>query len=272
MAGTKSPSHRAYVSDVTISVGPMEVVGDIIPPKVANADKAEAFKSICPECAEAYPVKQQYVCTEDATHGPFAIGDCAKAQEHDGVFVRVSADEVADARASVLPPKQLILNVHSSADLHDSVLESGNSYVFRPKSTGQFYGVLLDFLAKNTDLVFVGEVNLRGKDKLVKIERGLNNQLLLVELVWPEDLKEFEAPTYEYKDSLLTMTEKLLTSIVTPFDPEEYHKDSRDRIAALVEATKNGEEAPVTKSKPKASSDDNLEAMLEAALAATGTK
>lgn len=272
MAGTKSPSHRAYVSGLVVALGPMEFAGDLIPPRVVNAGKEEKFTSICPVHEEAVPVKQQYICPEDAAHGPFSIGECDKAQERDGHYVRVSAQEAVDARKSVLPEKSLDLNVHRASDVEASVLEAGTSYVFRPAGPSKFYGLLLDILAARPDLVFMGECNLRGTDKLVKLERGLNNQLILTELIWPEDLKDFETPVYEYKPSLLDTATVLAEKTVTDFDPEEYHREARDRIAELLEAKKDGKAAPAPKTKAKVKDDDdNLEALLQAAIAeATG--
>lgn len=268
----KQPSHRAYVSDVTIALGPMEVVGDLIPPKESGSAKAEAFVSVCPVCNEPHKAKQSYICTEDETHGPFTIGELDKAKDDGGELIRVTAQEVKGAKESELPEKQLELAVHRLHDVETSVLESGTSYVFRPKGSSKFYGILLDLLAKRDDFVLMGRVSLRGIDKLVRIERGLNNQLILCELVWPEDLKAFEAPEYEYKPSLLETAEKLLEGSVTDFEPDDYKREARERIAELIAAKREGREVPAATKKDKTvSDDDNLEALLELALAeATG--
>ena len=104
---------------------------------------------------------------------------------------------------------------------------------------------------------------------MIQVSRGLNNQLLFHELVWPEDMKEFDAPEYEYKPSLLTQAETILESLVSDFDVDDYKKASRARIAGLLaEKLHMPVKKPSKKAAPVQDEDDKLEKMLEAALAA----
>jgi len=272
----KAVKDRAYQKGVALVLGIMEVTGDLVSAKVTGAGSEEKFVSLCPECVAlndgGYPgtVKQFYRCMESG-HSDHTMGDLAKGKENDdGEIIPLTKEQVELAKGSELEANVLELNVHRLSDVRDSTFQSGTSYVFRPANGGKLYPVLVNILKQDPELVFIGMMNLRKNDKLIQVTLGLNDQLVLQELVWPEDLKSFEDQQIEVKNSLLETAKSLLEQSVTEFQPEDYRKGSRKRLSDLVSWVTTGgapSDQPVAEVSAT-KSDDDLEAVLLAALAA----
>ncbi len=256
-------SQKPYVSEVVLALGAMEVVGAVFPPKITSSE--EKLVSVCPGCEDTHQVEQFYQCPDVEEH-TFKMGELDKAKDVDGTLVRVSAEEAAAARESELPKNVLDINVHAAEEILGKTIPSGTTYVYRPKTGAKFYGVLIDLIQKRPDLVFMGHMNLRGKDKFMKVSVALNGQLVLTEMMWPEEVDFYSSPEKEYKESLLPIAEQIVDQAVAPFDPDSYKKVSKERMAALVEAKASGAPAPKKVTKSKVDDDDALEAMLLASL------
>lgn len=270
MPNTPSKYRSAY-KNITFSLGIATTIGDLVSPTESYARKQDALVSICPECAEPHKVSQFYRCNEDEAHGPFTVGDLAKAKETDEGFVRLSAAQVEAARTSELPKNYLDLRVHNRAEVQSKTVPSGNSYVFRPTSQERLVGLVVDFLKNNQDYVLMGVVNIRNSDKLMQLSVGMNDQLMFRELTWPEDLRSFEDPSYDLDPALRTSAETIIVSSVTEFNPDEYKKQARDRMNRLVEMVAQGDEPAVVTPKAKKDDGDDLDAMLRASIAALGS-
>lgn len=225
---------RAAVSGLTISIGGLlNITGNLIKPTVVNAGKAEVLTSVCPHCEQPHKVKQYYQCTQDPTHSGFTIGECHKAKQDNDLLIKVSDEDVKAAKESDLPKKRIDVNIHRRSDVEAHVIPDGNSYVFVPDNPKEMlYGVVLDYLKQNPDYVLLGMVNIRA-DKCVSINLGLNSQLVVQEIAWPEDLREFETPEYETSGAASETAASIMEKLVSDFDATEYRKKSRERIAAL---------------------------------------
>lgn len=267
MATTEGPS--TAVGNFILSLGAMEVNGKLLYTKVKNADKDEKFTSLCPECESTDGVKQYYEGI-GCGHGPFTMKDLAKGKEQDdGTIVRLTADEVKQARTSLLPENIVELNVHRAEDVAGKVMAGDNRYIFTPNGSSKLFGLLIDLIEKRPDLVFMGLTNIRKIDKLVRISVDLNRQLVVTELLWPEHLAEFETPSVDYKAALLDQAEMLAENSVAEFDLKEYSKASRERIAELLASKTGATPTAKPKKKPVKNDDDDLADALAAAIAAT---
>lgn len=250
--------HRASVKDFTISIGGLLTsIGDLITPSQTESKTETKLSMICPEGNEK--VTQKYHCEE---HGDFLPGECAKGRMNDaGEYIPVSTEMVKDTAKSELPPNVLNLHIHPAETV--SIVPSGASYVFRPRVDNGFYAVLLKFLDQHPDLVFMGTSNIRDKEKLFVLQRGLNGQLLLTEVVWPQDVKEFESPTVDDNDLAYEMGLKLFPTITEDFDPDAYKPEARSRLAVMLNTigTAGAAEAMKAASKSAPKAPDILEAM-----------
>lgn len=264
---TAATKHRKYVSGATLSLGGiMEVVGDLVTPKVTGADKEEKLASLCPTCGPTSPtaVSQYYGCEHN--HGPFSIGEVLKGkQNEDESWVVVTKEQADSARKSDLPDKQMNIEVHRRSDMASKFQVAGNTYIFLPTGPSKLYGILLDWLdSHGSEYVLCGLINLRGVDNFMTVQRGVNGNLMLSQVVWPEDMKEFDAPVYDVDKKLSKLAGEFIEKAISDFEPDAYRKEKRDRIKVLIDTVAAGQPVVV---KPKAQdSGDDLMAALEDAL------
>lgn len=269
----KQPSHRSYVSDFQIVIGGLlNTIGDLVGTKVTNAGREERMQLVCPVCQDAHPVKQFYKCTDDPSHTDFVSGDCMKARDEDGVLIKLTSEQITEAKKSELPEKKLEIRVHRLDDVRDSVVPESNAYLFRPRDPDDaVYQVILQYLDLHPEYVLMGLTQYRNNEKCVMLRKGLNGHLYVQELVWPEDIREFEAPkAVEHDDKFdkaIKLLQATLDASVEDFDSNEYRKESRKRIATLVSLVSAGQPEPKPSVKTSNSIDDLL-AVLEQVKAA----
>jgi len=240
MAAKKMPGHRAALSDFTINLGFLDVHGDLIVPQETGTKAADQFKLCCPACADATSVKQGYTCENG--HGPFVTGDCGHAKEVNKALIKVTDEEYEEARKCDLEKNVLPLTIHNADEVKDTFLHSGLTYVVRPTGDAmniKKFSALLRIVTENPQWVFVGVCNVRNTEKFMALSEGLNGQLLMNELVWPGDLRTHDQYTVPVADDLIAPIVKSIE--VTEFNPDEYVKSTREKIAELV-ASKTGEE------------------------------
>ena len=260
---------RSYLSGLTVSFKdlPMEMTGDLVNIGKTRAGDEERFKLVSP--TEPPQKVVQFYSTEDGQER-WTYSQCLKGKElDDGTIVVVGNEELKAAKASLLPERLLQLEAFPVSEVETKMAPGKNSYVFRPKGTSSLYGVLQKLLTERTDLVFLGRVNMgaRSGEKIVRFSHGPSGHLLVQELLWPEDVNEFDAATWtESSDKLYAMAEQLVEASIGEFVPEEWRKESRIRVQALVEAVAGGGsiELPERVQEPEMDLESTLEAMLAA--------
>lgn len=284
---------RAYSKDVTLNIGMLSCIGDLFTLQIPNAGEEEKLKLVCPECAgeiKVVPQKgkgkppvvtggptvfpsQKYKCADNENHALFTIAEAGRGKMIDGKIVVMDAEAIAEAAKSELPEKEFDLQVHLAADVEQYTFDAGVAYVFKPSGKSKFYGVLVDVLKKRPDICFLAKTNLRKTDHLIRVDVGLNDNLIIRDMIWPEYMKSFSKEDWDYPASLLTQAEMLIDASVEPFKPEEYRKDSRARIGQVIADAAAGPQT--AKSAQKAvkapvgvDEDDALGKALAAALAA----
>lgn len=271
MSTTEAPRKmRAHVGSVTLSLGLASTLGSLF---TTEEDNEEKFHLVCPDCtAPAAFLAQKYVCTENAKHGPFVKGEARSGQNEDGKIVVIDKAKLDEARASILPPRELELQVHSRNDVEAHTFSKGNVYVFQPTGKSTFYGVLRDILTVRRDIVLLAKMNLRNHDKMVMVDLE-NGQLVVREMMWPADCRPFpQIVTPPATKKELAQIEMLLDASLEPFDPAEYAKNSRARVTAVIEEAVNG---PAPKGKKKAApklEDTDLEDLIAASIAQAQAK
>lgn len=201
--GVSLTKQRAYLSDVTVSLGLFNVPCAFVPAK--KADTSVKLRVICPHNGhgtDAVPPQQMYVCEgNDASsmvraaladasitkiadlrnavdkallgvHGPYRSSEAARAREVDGALHKVTEDEIkalkSDGEDSDITEGQMALQVAPREQFSSSVLPSGTVYRLRPKS-GAFsaYAILMEAIAETGDaFVTYGEVIARDQQKL----------------------------------------------------------------------------------------------------------
>ncbi|HET8672967.1 MAG TPA: hypothetical protein VFL87_04995, partial [Thermoleophilaceae bacterium] len=87
-------------------------------------------------------------------------------------------------------------------------------------------------------------------------------------VVSPESIDELPDEEAEASDREVEMAEQLIGSLTSPFEPEKYHDEYRERVLELIEAKAQGTEIAVQPAEEPVKVPD-LMAALEASLAAT---
>lgn len=280
MSEGKAKSDRSYMSKVTLAIGPMSQQGNLYTVLKTNAGEEEKTHMTCPDCDSPVEfLEQQYRCKDDSTHGPFAPADAARGKmvsQPDGSekIVKVDVDAIKSAKESLRPAGEFDLQVHNRSDVEAHTFARGNCYVFTPTGKGVLYGMLVELLKKRTDIALVSKTNMRKTDHLIQVELGMNGQLVIREIVWPEDAKEFAPVQYEKPSQKnMDMAEMLINAAMEDFLPEEYIKEDRTRVAEVIEEAASGQPAKKpSKRKVKQEADADLSDLLAEALAAVKAK
>lgn len=266
---------RKAQSGVSISLGPlMTMQGDTYSVQRSGAGADEKFKLACPESTDAdvHGASQHYVCDQHGDVG--TVGEMKHRKEiSKGQFILVDEEEIAAAKESDLEKGVLSVAAHPVTDVDKHTFPYGSAYVFVPAARNPLHSVLLAVLSDpDCEYALMGEMlGVRGGTKLVRLE-AWHNQLVIQELLRPEDTNEFDDLTTPVEDKHVTMTLNLLGQLAEEFDPEEYRNRTAERVKALVEAKLNGTNVAVaTTTAPVKDPMADFEAMLAASVQQAAT-
>lgn len=263
------PSGRSFASGVDITFGGfVHIHGNLWKP--VEKDDTESLKVVCKDCVEKIP--QKYECP---THGTMFPGETGRAKQlDDESLVLLTDEQIKEAKESKLPDKVFELNFHPRDEVEGSIVNAEGMYVFLPADiASETASILHDLIVKHPEYVFIGMINLKKNDKLFRLEIGMNDQLIFQEIAWFSDVKVMPEPKYDYVPKTYDLADTLVSSLVESFDPEEYTRAARERMAEAIDEASN---EPVTANgkakapaKPKVS---DAEGTLMSALALVATK
>lgn len=275
----KPKKDQAYLTKIILAIGPMSQQGNLFTVLKTGSGDEEKTHTTCPDCTEPTEFMEQlYRCRDDNSHLHLP-GECDKGKkvsQPDGSekIVKVDAAAIKAAKESLREPGEFDITVHNRANVEAHTFPRGNCYVFMPTGKGVLYGMLVELLKKRRDIALIAKTNMRKVDHLVSIELGMNDQLVIREIVWPEDAKEF--PTVEYEKPSaknMQMAEMLIEAAMEDFLPEEYVKEDRQRVAAVIEEAASGVPAKKpSKRAAKVEADQDLTELLTQALMAQQQK
>lgn len=250
-----------FAKDFRISLGLASTRGKLLTIK-ATAPKDASFNLICPACQDEQ--LKQYLVGACGHHPESAPGytkdQVLKGQKVDDKWIVVTEEQAKAATASTRELNALDLNIHDIAEVESQTWASGAMYWFQPdRETDEFFELLAEYVG-HYEHAYIGVVNLRGNDKLVRLQPH-NGGVVVQELLRPEEVNEFAHEPFHVATAQESVFNELVNAVVKPFDPAEYKSDRADKVRSLVD---NAEELPLkTKADEKALLDQ-----LEAALAA----
>lgn len=234
---------KATASDVTVSLGLVSFPVDLVPATRSKSTKSTeaSTKMVCPTCAPKTlnPLQQRYVCSGDASHGPFGKGDAVTALVVDGVLHLPTRGLVAEAVEAQGVRGNIELTVYPAVQVEAHTMPSGNIYRLRPRANPEHYALVLE-LAGDRDVAFLGEVTLKGVTKLYRVVTR-DGGLVLTELVRPSEFHVPEPVDVAFDPKLLAPGRLLVESLVEDFDPGAFADRRKERLAALARRV-----APVT--------------------------
>lgn len=239
---------RSFATGVTISYGPMQVTGSLVTFRQAQ----ESLKSCCPTCANAgaaVPLFERFLCPNSPDHGPFRRFDAVKGKEinKNHVVLVGTQNEVADV--TDVPDdqkKQLVVRPFKASEVESQTYplgpgSYGTAYIFTPTTKSELFPILMHLLDSsgrvqvgNEPRILIGDINLRGQWKLMKLQTW-NGHLMLHELVRPNEIVQHEpVQVPEVDQRYLDLTTSLIEADTVPFLAEDHTNEGRQKLAAFV--------------------------------------
>jgi DNA end-binding protein Ku len=213
------------------------------------------------------PIEYKRFCKEEGE--PVDWNDIVKGYEYaPDKYVVIDKEDLEAAT----PPKS------KSIDILDFVAETEidpryfeKPYYLLPEAQGTKAYALLREAIRETGMVGIGKLTMRGKQYLVAIH--VQDEALVLETMrFADELVEtgdYKFPEQEgLRPQELTMARQLIENLAEPFDPSKYHDEYRERIEEIIEAKLKGRKIKVQEEKePEGTKVVDLVARLEQSLA-----
>lgn len=273
---TEAKPARAAAKGVDFAfLGVITLNADLLPVK-RPAGGVET-KMVSPDIEIPTPLKQQYVVDGRSDLGPYSVSDAARAIELPGGELKfVTTEELAELRGPSLPDGECDLKVFPADEVYAATISSGVAYRLRPSKmtqgtrAQQTYAMLVDLVAdmarREHPLVFVGEITVKGAQRMMRCESRDGN-LVIIELVRPGELHNPVPVPLEYDARTLAAASELVDLRVDTFDPTEFQNVVRERAEAFKRSLEEGGERELPKPKESDLPDDGAD--LLAALSAS---
>ncbi len=213
-------------------------------------------------------IQQKRVCPQDGEEVPYE--NIVKGYE-------ITPDRyvvIEPGELEALDPKRTrSIEIQEFVDLDeiDPIYFDHPYYLAPDKGASKAYRLLLRAM-QETNKVAIARVVIRQKESLVAI-RATGNVMTMAtmvfhdEVVSPDTIDELPDDEAEASDREVEMAEQLIGSLTSPFEPEKYHDEYRERVLELIEAKAQGAEIAVQPAEEPTKVPD-LMAALEASLAA----
>lgn len=253
----------AYVSDLTIRLGPATTTGSLLP--IRNKEDKQKFYSLSPNTRGR--VKRVFVDDEGTI---FEEGELLKATlDENKEYHIVDREKLKETRKATLPKNLMVVTVHDLAEVEDVLFPSdSNAYLFYPNPNDPANAGWADFIIAGINSgkkAFLAKVNLRGYEGLFRLSlyRG---RLCLQKQLYLWELNDHEAQALDMPKTMRAKVVKAIDSMTEPFDPESYDDQREVALRSLADEAQSGNEeapAPVKKSTKAAAKSFNLAEALE---------
>jgi DNA end-binding protein Ku len=149
-----------------------------------------------------------------------------------------------------------------------------SSYYLAPEQTGvKAYKILMKALAER-DMVGLARVAIREREYPATL-RAENDVIVMETMFWPDEIREPQFETLEedieIRDEEVKMAEMIIDNLKAPFDPSQWHDQSREAVEAAAEKKIEGHEIVAPEAPQPTGVVDLMEA-LKASVEATKAK
>jgi len=154
-------------------------------------------------------------------------------------FVSIDRDELKSIVAKTSSEMELIEFV-KLAEVDPVYFET--SYYVRPEESGERAYALLYRALQKTGLVALGQFAMHGREHVFVLRPG-HRGLLAHTLYYSAEVRasdEHRAEVESIKPNELELSEQLIHSLASSFDPEKYKDSYRERLEALIAAKVEG--------------------------------
>lgn len=231
----------------------------------ATESKSPKFKQL--RDTDHSPIRYKRVAESDGEE--VAWDDIVRGYEFEkGRYVVFTDDELDAAH----PEGNKLVDVIQFTD-EDEIdpMMYKSSYYLAPEKTGVKAYRILQQALKEKGRVGVAKVTIREKQQLAVL-RSADDVIVLETMFWPDEIREarFEEleTEVEVRPEEVEMAASLIDNMTRPFDEDEYHDTTRERIEDLAAKKVAGEEIIAPSSPEPTKVVDLLEA-LKASVEAT---
>ncbi|WP_312524112.1 Ku protein [Anaerospora sp.] len=181
---------------------------------------------------------------------------------------------VTDEELQVLNPKttrSIDIEDFVSLEEIDPIYFEQSYYLVPDKGAAKAYSLLFAAM-KKTNKIAIARIVMRNKQYLAAIRPAgralsLATMYFADEIVSQNDLEALPADI-EPNERELTMAEQLITSLSSPFEPEKYKDEYREKVLDLIEKKAEGQTVTLQPAAPEGGKVIDLMAALEASLKA----
>ena len=208
-------------------------------------------------------------CAEEGQEVPYE--EIVKGYEiSPGSYVVITPEELE----ALDPKKTRTIDIEDFVDLDeiDPLFYEHPYYLAPDTGAAKPYKLLLEAL-RQTNKVAIARVVIRSKEYLTAIRPAgdvltMETMLFADELIDPDGLDELPDADVSATDREVDMARQLIESLATPFEPEKYRDEYRERVLELIEQKASGQEIAMPAEPEEPAAVPDLMAALEASLAA----
>lgn len=242
----------------TVSFGLVSIPVKLYTTKETSAHVS--FNMVHGECGSR--LKQQYICPKcEVTVDRSQMKKGYEFQK--GQYVVLEADEVKAVEA--VSNNAIELTEFVPAEEVDPLYFDKNYYLGPDKGGERAYALLNEAMTR-TGLVGLAKYSARGKQYLVMIRPYGETGLILHQLRYPDEVKNFEEVPIEEPTAVNNAELKLAIQIIEQiaadeFDPTRYTDDVKERVLELIQQKIDGQEITAAPEAPQAQVIDLMEAL-----------
>ncbi|GAB6926985.1 Ku protein [Paenibacillus sp. JCM 10914] len=231
----------------------------------ATEDKDISMRYIHKECGSPLSyIRKCPVCEEEV-----AWEEITKGYEYEkGKFVLFEKEEL-DQLAEQNNKNITILDFVDLTEI-DPIYFQKTYYLSPDQAGANAYRLLMEAM-KQSGKIGIAKIAIRSKSSLAAI-RVLDECLSIETIFYPDEIRPIsQVPnlpeTTAVNDKELDMAKLLIEQLSTPFDPEKYTDDYRERLLELINSKVSGEEIKIAPAKQETNVVD-LMAALQASIEA----
>ena len=239
-----------------------------VPVKMFNSVKKKTLHFNQLRASDGCRIRLKKVCSADGTE--VESEDIIRGYE-------ISPERyvtVTDEELQVLNPKttrSIDIEDFVSLEEIDPVYFEQSYYLVPDKGAAKAYSLLFAAM-KKTNKIAIARIVMRNKQYLAAIRPAgralsLATMYFADEIVSQNDLEALPADI-EPNERELTMAEQLITSLSSPFEPEKYKDEYREKVLDLIEKKAEGQTVTLQPAAPEGGKVIDLMAALEASLKA----
>ena len=195
-------------------------------------------------------VKEVMFCA--AEDKPLERSELVKGYEYSkGEYIVIDPEELEKVAPPTATTMQILQFVR--VDDVDPIFLEKSYYVAPEEAVSRPYSLLLEAMTE-TGYDAIAKVAMHGREHVVVL-RPTPDGMVLHTMYFVDELhreKEWGKPAEKKFDKReMDMAKKLIESLASPFEPEQYHDEYRENVEKLIEAKRKGKKVtPINQPKP----------------------